>query len=215
VLDLQGNILSDCEMVPPCERSAPTPAQEVANARRICAAVNACAGLSTEALEQGAVAGLRHALETLLDAAADLDAAIDGTTDQFDPERARLNAALRGARACLDAGPQLDLHGLLAARGQIALGWSVEDVLEVRPDLTNEQAWEVLQQVERRHDASIGINWDTLEWVADDLFGDAPDTATEEGQPGDAQQGLLVVADHRVGQTTCPTLSGRVRQLTD
>jgi hypothetical protein len=33
-----------------------------ANVRRICTAVNACAGLSTEALEQGAVAEMLNAL---------------------------------------------------------------------------------------------------------------------------------------------------------
>lgn len=39
-----------------------------ANARRICAAVNACEGLSTEALESGIVAELAGALRLTLDA---------------------------------------------------------------------------------------------------------------------------------------------------
>jgi len=39
--------------------------QHEANARRICAAVNACKGMSTEALEQGAVLQLAEALEDL------------------------------------------------------------------------------------------------------------------------------------------------------
>ncbi|HTU90416.1 MAG TPA: hypothetical protein VMF69_10105 [Gemmataceae bacterium] len=37
--------------------------QHEANARRICAAVNACKGISTEALERGIVAELRAALQ--------------------------------------------------------------------------------------------------------------------------------------------------------
>jgi hypothetical protein len=147
-----------------------------ANARRICAAVNACKGIPTEALERGVVAGLRHALGTLLDAAGDLDAAIDGATDQFDDERARLDAAIRSARAALDDGMEIDVHELLAARRQIALVWSVEDVQGLRPDLTEEQAWEVLRQVERRHDAELGVTWLTLECVAEDEFGPAPET---------------------------------------
>jgi hypothetical protein len=68
----------------------------------------------------------------------------------------------------------IDIHALLADRKQIALVWSIEDVQEVRPDLTDKQAWEVLQQVKSGHDATLGVNWETLEWAAQDLFGDAP-----------------------------------------
>jgi hypothetical protein len=150
-----------------------------ANARRICAAVNACKGIGIEALERGILADLRHLLGELVSAAGDLDAAIDGVTDEFDDERTKLNAVLRTTQAVLD-GSELDLSELLATRGQIALGWSIEDVQEIRPDLTGKQAWEVLEKVERRHDATIGITWDILEMVAEDLFGEAPETETEE-----------------------------------
>jgi hypothetical protein len=148
-------------------------ALQQANADRICAAVNACKGLDTAVLERGVVAELRHILGELLTAAGDLGAAIDEATDQFDAERARLDAASRGARALLDAGMGLDLHELLVGRGQIALIWSVEDVQEVRPDLTDEQAWEVLHQVKRKHDAALGVSWLTLKVIAEDLFGDS------------------------------------------
>jgi len=53
---------------------------------------------------------------------------------------------------------------------QIAIIWSINDVQGVRPDLTDEQAFDVLQAVERRHDTTIGITWDTLEIQADLLF---------------------------------------------
>jgi hypothetical protein len=99
--------------------------QEQANAHRICAAVNACKGLSTEALERGIIAELRHFLGELLTAAEELDAALDGATDPFDVERAKLNAVIysqcprrsrrrHGPRPARTAGrPQPDRHRLV------------------------------------------------------------------------------------------------------
>ena len=65
---------------------------------------------------------------------------------------------------------EINIHEILEHRLQIAVIWSVEDVQEVRPDLTEEQAWEVLQTCEKRHDCEQGITWFSLEWVANDLF---------------------------------------------
>ena len=47
----------------------------------------------------------------------------------------------------------------------------------IRPDLTDEQASEVIEEVGRKADAEYGINWTTLECMADILF---PKTADEE-----------------------------------
>ena len=58
----------------------------------------------------------------------------------------------------------------LKKHGEIAIIWSVEDVLEVRPELNEAQAFEVLTLCQRRHDANIGITWDTLADAADTLF---------------------------------------------
>lgn len=69
---------------------------------------------------------------------------------------------------------EIDIQAIPAKRREIALIWCIEDVQVVRPDLSEDQAWEVLQVVQRRHDATLGVTWDTLEWVAQDLFGDAP-----------------------------------------
>lgn len=55
----------------------------------------------------------------------------------------------------------------------IAIEWGIEDVQNVREDLTDAQAWQVLKAVESRHDAEIGINWDYLAAVADDIFPEA------------------------------------------
>ena len=71
---------------------------------------------------------------------------------------------------------EIDIDALLAERKQIAVIWGVEDVQQVRPDLTDDQAWEVLLYVRRHHDAEFGVNWQTLECIAEDLFGDAPET---------------------------------------
>jgi hypothetical protein len=62
------------------------------------------------------------------------------------------------------------VHSLLARFGKVAAIWCIEDVQGIRPDLTDEQASEVLEEVGRKHDAEYGINWTTLECMADILF---------------------------------------------
>lgn len=65
---------------------------------------------------------------------------------------------------------ELDQFELVDKRYAMAIVWQIDDVLSIRPDLTEEQAGEVLGRVEDIHDASIGVSWDTLECCADDLF---------------------------------------------
>jgi len=65
---------------------------------------------------------------------------------------------------------QLDLINHLTEQRRIAVIWSVEDVQHLRPDLTDNQAWHVLLETRRCHDASIGINWNVLDTVADELY---------------------------------------------
>lgn len=76
----------------------------------------------------------------------------------------------------------INLYDLLAERGQIASIWSIDDVLSIRPDLSPEQAWDVLQQAEGNHDANIGINWEVLRFHAENLFGEAGESAEAEGE---------------------------------
>jgi hypothetical protein len=68
----------------------------------------------------------------------------------------------------------VDIHELLADNRTIGHLWGVEDVQEVRPDLDDDRAWQVLQTVERRLDSQYGMNWDTIEIIADELFGPQP-----------------------------------------
>ena len=63
----------------------------------------------------------------------------------------------------------------------IAIEWCIDDVQNVRPYLTDEQAWEVLKAIVDRHDANIGVNWDYIEAVADDMF-DEPDNEGSENE---------------------------------
>lgn len=62
------------------------------------------------------------------------------------------------------------IHALLAQRREIAIVWSIDDVLSVRPELSADDAWAVLQDCKRNHDATIGISWDVIGCVADELF---------------------------------------------
>lgn len=53
---------------------------------------------------------------------------------------------------------------------QIAIIWGVEDVQTVREDLSDLHAMEVLNEVKRRHDADMGVSWETLRCWADELY---------------------------------------------
>jgi uncharacterized protein (UPF0147 family) len=55
---------------------------------------------------------------------------------------------------------------------QIALIWSIEDVQseEVRPDLDDAEAMNVLDKVSRDHDCNYGVSWETLDITAEELY---------------------------------------------
>ena len=48
--------------------------------------------------------------------------------------------------------------------------WHVDDVLEDHQWLTKDQAREVLKRLNKYHDANIGINWEFIASVVDDIF---------------------------------------------
>lgn len=106
--------------------------------------------------------------------------------DRYEPALRRLVATVPGRE---DGEPGTEgplpaeadeLDELLIRRRQIAQVWCVEDVLSVRPDLTADQAWAVLQRVDQTQDASLGITWDSLEWAAAELFGHGPDADDDD-----------------------------------
>ena len=57
----------------------------------------------------------------------------------------------------------------------ITILWHINDVKEVRPNLTDDQARKVLERVLDCHDCNFGISWDTLEAAADFMFPDTGD----------------------------------------
>jgi hypothetical protein len=134
-----------------------------------------------------AAPALLAALENIIDYAENeaysLETLKDSPEAEAQAERAwnaveAAQAAIAQAKASGIAPADTHLNTLLARRHDIGVTWSVEDVREIRPDLTTEQAEQVLQAAQRQHDATIGINWDVLEGHADRLFGSAP--ATDE-----------------------------------
>ena len=54
----------------------------------------------------------------------------------------------------------------------ISITWHIDDVLNIRPDLTNDQARSVLHNLDHNHDANIGINWGVIECAASLMFSD-------------------------------------------
>lgn len=75
-----------------------------------------------------------------------------------------LNAALSGRRIFFC------IASLAKEQRQIAIVWNTDDVRTVRPDLSEDQAWQVLLRVENEHDGDHGVTWDTLRDVAEQLF---------------------------------------------
>lgn len=57
-----------------------------------------------------------------------------------------------------------------AERKVVAVEWGIEDVQSVRPDLDDDQSWQVLVMAYENHNAEIGLNWDSFKYWADDLF---------------------------------------------
>ena len=53
---------------------------------------------------------------------------------------------------------------------EIHIVWCVDDVQMYIPRLTREQAKEVLHEAYRRHDAELGITWETFSIYADFMF---------------------------------------------
>ena len=78
-------------------------------------------------------------------------------------ETAQAIVAEAKAAGMTPAPGEFDGHAVLSSRRQIAAVWGIEDVREMRPDLTADQCWEVLEATDRRHDATKGITWEVLD----------------------------------------------------
>ena len=69
-----------------------------------------------------------------------------------------------------DQASERDIRLLLIERRQIAQIWSINDVQALRNDLSEEEAWIVLQEVDRRQAINYGIDWGLVEYVSDELY---------------------------------------------
>lgn len=56
---------------------------------------------------------------------------------------------------------------------KITITWCADDVLAVDPSLKPKQVREVLRLMKRRHDASVGINWDVIQCHIDQVKEDS------------------------------------------
>ena len=72
----------------------------------------------------------------------------------------------------------LDVKRLLDRQREVAVIWGIDDVLVLRPELTDDQAWEVLQYAYECHDNGVGLNWEAIESSAEYLFGPEPQEAS-------------------------------------
>lgn len=59
----------------------------------------------------------------------------------------------------------------------IDIRWYASDVQSVRPDLDLDKCAEVLDKLDRDHDANEGINWIVIQIVADMMFPEGDDNA--------------------------------------
>jgi hypothetical protein len=72
----------------------------------------------------------------------------------------------------------IDIHEVLTQRRQVAVIWCIEDVMGMRPDLSGDQAWEVLEECRDQHDCEYGFTWLLIEVIADLLFPRSKDNQT-------------------------------------
>tara|TARA_R100000951_G_C2581106_1_gene161963 strand:- start:37 stop:294 length:258 start_codon:yes stop_codon:yes gene_type:complete len=62
---------------------------------------------------------------------------------------------------------------------EIAIVWSAEDVKQECAWLTDDQSCDVLNAIEHRHDACIGINWEVIHYTAEWMYPNDVDLALE------------------------------------
>lgn len=67
---------------------------------------------------------------------------------------------------------ELDLHELLRENRMIGHFYTVDDVRQLRPHLTDDQAWQVLEAIDKsvKLAPEYGMSWDGIRDTADSLF---------------------------------------------
>lgn len=88
---------------------------------------------------------------------------LEGIMPEHDPSGDRKHPAWK----TLDELKKL-VHNL--ETNNVLFSWEIADVKAVRPDLDDEACRQVLEGCDDCHDASIGMNWDLIESVADNWY---------------------------------------------
>lgn len=71
---------------------------------------------------------------------------------------------------------EIDLYEPLRRNRMIPACWSTDDVQAIRPHLTIDQAWKVLQEANKSDDPFAVLDWADIASVADKLFPEEPET---------------------------------------
>ena len=72
--------------------------------------------------------------------------------------------------------PQYDYQHGYNEKNSIAIIWCIDDIkdkakeMEVSVKLTDKQCMYILWEIHRRHDASLGVSWDTLEYAIENYI---------------------------------------------
>ena len=72
------------------------------------------------------------------------------------------------------------IHKELRELGFIGIFWGIEDVKQVAKDdynteLSDEDAWSVLDNIEEAHDCNYGVTWNHIHWGLEGYVGDGKD----------------------------------------
>ncbi len=98
--------------------------------------------------------------------------------DILDDILSELNVLIRASRSHYREFSRpavtVNVRDLLAKSRRIALIWTVDDVVALRPDLTAEQAWEVLEYAQDIYEPESGLTTRCLDGYALHLFGPRP-----------------------------------------
>jgi hypothetical protein len=101
----------------------------------------------------------------------DTDAFIEEAVDSLIGE---VEEAIENIRKYHPSGDKttqdVDIDDLLAENQAIAIVWDIQHVKDQRPDLGDEQAWEVLQECQRCHERLNDPLLETIRQVADNLY---------------------------------------------
>lgn len=62
----------------------------------------------------------------------------------------------------------------------MSIWWSIEDVTDrCREDITDDEAREILEMMDKYHDCTIGVSWDTMDVYIDEVLNQREETAEE------------------------------------